>query len=463
MVYAAEAGNIDIALTGDSLITRRMSIFQEPEFLELVKILRAADATVTNVEMLFHDYGSAPTVVPGGTYMAAKPELIKDLEWLGINLVSGANNHVYDFGENGLVTHIRHLREANMVFAGIGMNMGDAREPRYLDTVNGRVAIISVTSSGPPGLYAGHQWRDGLGRPGANMIRHTTRYVVDSPTFDAVRKMRDELDLVGRLRNRGGGYLNHSWGMADIPDTDDEFMMGDLHTPWQYPLPNGYRFVRGDHFARELVPDRSDLEENIQRISDARRMADWVIVSMHNHEQGLTPDDPSDIAVTFAHAAIDAGADVFHGHGPHRDRGIEVYKGKPIFYSIGQFIFQNETVERVPLENHRRQGLSSWESVPADFYDSRSGRERAGEWYSHGSRPAAWRDVVAQVQFRGGELAGIKLRPIDLGYRRSRAQRGRPVLAHGDTATEALQLFQRLSGPYGTKIEVQDGVGVVRW
>ncbi len=45
---------------------------------------------------------------------------------------------------------------------------------------------------------------------------------------------------------------------------------------------------------------------------------------------------------------IDAGADVFVGHGPHVLRGIEIYKGKPIFYSLSNFIFQNETVLRMP-------------------------------------------------------------------------------------------------------------------
>ena len=50
---------------------------------------------------------------------------------------------------------------------------------------------------------------------------------------------------------------------------------------------------------------------------------------------------------------VDAGADLFVGHGPHVLRGVEIYKGKPIFYSLGDFIFQNETLLRLPSEELR--------------------------------------------------------------------------------------------------------------
>jgi poly-gamma-glutamate capsule biosynthesis protein CapA/YwtB (metallophosphatase superfamily) len=457
MIYRSEDRRIRMVLTGDSLITRPMSLYDEPDFLSLVDLLRSADVAVTNAEMLFHDYESPPTAVPGGTYMQAHPRIIDELSWMGFSLLASANNHAYDFGENGLLTHFHHLKASGFAFAGIGRNMGEAREPAYVDTPAGRVAIVSATSSGPAGLYAQHQWRDGIGRPGANMIRHTSRYTVDRTTFDVLRELRDGLGLRGRT-----GFRDHSFGASALADSDDEFYMGDLHDHWQYVVPNGYQFAVGDELGRVLVPDKHDLEENLQRIHDARRMADWVIVSMHNHEQGVTIDLPSDVAVRFAHAAIDAGADVFHGHGPHRDRGIEIYRGKPILYSIGHFIVQNETVARMPMDNMVRQGLDRWEATPADFFDSRSGREWMGEWASHGTNPAAWRDIVAVVEFEDGALSKVELVPIDLGYRRPRSQRGRPVLARGDEARDVLELFQRLSSPFGTVIESDGTRGLVR-
>ena len=56
MIYQAERGEISIAVGGDAMITRRMKAFQEPGFLKLIDILRKADVSVVNLEMLFHDY-----------------------------------------------------------------------------------------------------------------------------------------------------------------------------------------------------------------------------------------------------------------------------------------------------------------------------------------------------------------------------------------------------------------------
>ena len=54
-------------------------------------------------------------------------------------------------------------------------------------------------------------------------------------------------------------------------------------------------------------------------------------------------NDLHTLYIEAAHWAIDQGADLFAGHGPHFLRGIEIYKNRPIFYSLGNFIFQNGT------------------------------------------------------------------------------------------------------------------------
>ena len=73
---------------------------------------------------------------------------------------------------------------------------------------------------------------------------------------------------------------------------------------------------------------------------------------------------------TVSHACIDAGADLFLGHGPHLLRGIEIYDGAPIFYSLGNFMMQNETVTRLPTELYERYDLDS-DATPADLFDTR--------------------------------------------------------------------------------------------
>src|SRR5215471_15467995 len=116
----------------------------------------------------------------------------------------------------------------------------------------------------------------------------------------------------------------------------------------------GQRFLRGTRFSVATKAKPSDLEANLRWIREARRQADWVIFSLHNHECGpagaLTAathvglEEPARFAVDFAHAAIDAGADVVAGHGPHLTLGVEIYKDRPILYSLGNFIFENDNV-----------------------------------------------------------------------------------------------------------------------
>ena len=84
-------------------------------------------------------------------------------------------------------------------------------------------------------------------------------------------------------------------------------------------------------FSLSTIANRDDVEANLKWVRDARRMADWVLVSFHNHGASPSPDEPSEHAKLLARACIEAGADVFIGHGPHRDRGIEIYQGKPIW------------------------------------------------------------------------------------------------------------------------------------
>ena len=81
-----------MALTGDSIITRRLSPYKEPAFLQMLDLIRNADVAFTNLEMLFHDYETYAMNQSGGTYMRAEPALAKELAWAGFDLVARANN-----------------------------------------------------------------------------------------------------------------------------------------------------------------------------------------------------------------------------------------------------------------------------------------------------------------------------------------------------------------------------------
>ncbi len=451
MLYDSEQGNILMAITGESLITQGLSVFQEERFLKLRDLLLSADVGFTNLEVLFNNYEDPPAYLSGGTYMRCDPRFAKDLQWLGLNLIACANNHAFDFGENGVLTNIRYLDESGLVHSGTGRHLAEASAPGYLNTAQGRVALVSATS--PTGgvsvmARAGEQRRDFIGRPGANVIGFTTEWTVDSQAFDELRRISNELGWAEQVRRSGeSGY------QSPIQDTDSLVHLLTNVVGEASPA----RFVLGDCFERHTYIDEADLERNVQWVADARRMADWVLFTIHTHEGGKTLADPADHIRVLAHAVIDAGADMFIGHGPHEDRGIEIYKGRPIFYSLGDFICQNDSVLFQPHDNYLRQGLD-WEATPADFFDARSANGTRGQVV----QAIRWESAVAMTRFDGRRLKEIRLHPVDLGFQRPVYQQGRPLLAEGEVAERVLERFQRRSQPFGTEIKIEGNLGLIQ-
>ena len=167
-------------------------------------------------------------------------------------------------------------------------------------------------------------------------------------------------------------------------------------------------------------------------------------------------EEMADFYVEFARAAIDAGADVVAGHGPHLTLGVEVYRGRPILYSLGDFIFQNETLLRLPSENYATYDLGPDAHVN-DFNDQRYDFDKSG----FPADPPIWEAVVAVPRFRGEQLTELALHPITLGHGKSRSVRGRPQFADGALGQKILGDLVKLSAALGTKIAIRNGVGYV--
>lgn len=166
--------------------------------------------------------------------------------------------------------------------------------------------------------------------------------------------------------------------------------------------------------------------------------------------------DPLECVREFACHAIDAGADIVVGHGSHTVLGIEIYKGRPILYGVGNFFFQNETITSFPAESYARFDLPAG-ATPADFLDARTDKDRKG----HPSDPAFWEGVAAVCEFSDRRLERIVLYPVDSGFGRPRAQRGRPVLASGAIAEKILGRIAELSKPFGTVVKRSGDIGTV--
>jgi poly-gamma-glutamate capsule biosynthesis protein CapA/YwtB (metallophosphatase superfamily) len=198
-------------------------------------------------------------------------------------------------------------------------------------------------------------------------------------------------------------------------------------------------------------PNEEDARNILDSIRDAAKKADLVIVYQHNHvfdkpftaifEEGM-PERlrPPDWIKKWAHAEIDAGADMIVMHGAPLLHGIEIYKGRPIFYDLGNFIF----------------------NVPPPL------------WYIQ--EPLAWESAVPIVEFHGRHLRSIKIRPIVmnvLGNGQPDAQdlhannlflqtRGLPQLATGEKAGYILERIADYSRPFGTVVEVKADAGEIR-
>ena len=416
-----------------------MSVHKENSFLQLAELFRSSDIGYANLEMLMHNFEHSPGS-GGGTYTGSDPSNISELEWLGVNLVSTANNHSYDYGENGVITNINHLENSKITYAGTGKNLSEARSPAYLETANGRVALISTTSTFPDSARALDQRPDALGRPGLNPQRYTPHYHVDKTSFEQLRKINKQLGLEEKrtaLRNfRPQGFISE--------DNDNEFTF------------LGKKFVSGKTFAEHTDLNKRDMDEHIKWIKDAKRMANWVIMSFHCHESGEVPSDPPEFLVNFAHRCIDAGVDIFLGHGPHITRGVEIYRDKPIFYSLGNFIFQNDTVKWQPSQNYDIHNLN-FDSTPADFYDARSNYGSRG----FVSNSIYWESIVTKITFDSHKLSNVELYPINLGHGKSRAISGRPLFADNSSGNTILRRIKHISEKYGTTIKIHDNIGKI--
>ena len=179
-----------------------------------------------------------------------------------------------------------------------------------------------------------------------------------------------------------------------------------------------------------------------------------MIATIHAH-QGATflqpflfEDQPPDFLVSLAHQSIDNGADTFVGHGPHTLRGIEIYKGKPIFYDLGEFF--REWDWSCDCNVSANGDLTQAENVVR-------GLEARGV-----VEPINYESAVAVSKFDKGLLQEVRIYPIWGRQDGPISRRGLPMPAPPQIAQRILARLQKLSEPFGTKIAIEGNIGVIR-
>jgi poly-gamma-glutamate synthesis protein (capsule biosynthesis protein) len=247
----------------------------EGPFARVTDVLKQADARFSNLECTFYQPTGSRSVTDEG--FPAAPAVAQALRIAGIDAVGTANN--VNYGAEAILGSLKTLDEVGIAHSGSGANSAAAHAPAIVQAKGQKIGFQQRTS-----VYWPTNHEAGEHSPGVAALRGHTAYRVP------MHKTRPEIPPLNRP---GIGPEVITW--AD---------------------------------AAYLKRLREDIEK-------LRAKCDIVVAS---HHWGLK-QDVLQYMTDIAHAAIDAGADVVIGHGPHYSLPVEIYKGKPIFYGLGSFSF----------------------------------------------------------------------------------------------------------------------------
>ena len=427
---------VTITAAGDFMHYRMLPERYEG-FEEVRAFIRKGEARIVNLETVFPDASCFGNQFYGGGYVFTSEKSLDDAKAFGFNMLSLANNHALDFSYGGLLRTLDAVTAAGIAHAGAGRNLDEAAAPAFLQTPKGSVALIGAVSTlENEAAMAGRQSRRVLGRPGVNGVRIDEKVVVPGELFAALREI-DEKTGINASENilRKQGFLP--------PKREGLLHLGQT------------RFEEGSKLHYETHPRETDMQRIVYQIESARMQSDYVAVSIHSHE--VDSDDreaPAQFLREFAHRCIEAGASVVLGHGPHILRPLELYKGRPIFYSLGNFLFQ-DLAEYQPEDMYEKYGLTSDTSI-GELYNAQTDNNKRGLL----SDVRVLEAVVPYLEIENDVVTKIELFPLSLVNGEEPWQAGLPKPGFG---LGILERLQKMSAPYGTEIRIrEDGIGEVQ-
>ena len=424
---------------GDMIIQKRICA-DFPGFEELAPFIMQGDARFFNFESIIYREGLWGNQFNGGSNHRSDPKVLDIAKAFGLNVMSFANNHTFDYGYGGLEATLNALDEAGLVHTGVGRNLDEAAAPVYLETREGRVALISMTASFVnDAALAGQQSRRVVGRPGVNGLRIDEWIELPADYFTVFRDVADHSGVNAAIE------IARAEGYAAKKENNDEVTFARQKL----------KYRAGEKLQYHTSCNREDMARLEKSIYEAQSQADYILVSIHAHQaKGSAKENVPDFLEEFAHRAIDLGAQAVIGHGPHLLRPLEVYRGKPIFYSLGDFFLHNENFDYMPEDFFAKYGLTS-DSPLCEVYRKRSRNYTCGLLTDHRMLEA----VIPYFEIENSTMTRLELLPIELGFDQPRYRMGDP---HICTDRGIIERFAELSAPYGTKISINDqGIGIV--
>lgn len=289
---AAEPGGAVLAFGGDWFLTRRVSDWAGEPTSRGFDVLRGADAAFINLENGLST-GGAPELggFKYGPALRGEPRLVDELAWAGVQAVSLANNHTGNYGREALLETIATLDGGRIAHAGAGRNVMEAFSPAYVNAADLTVAFFSLYS-----YYYVYGAAD-----------------VASPTEAGVACCRAYDVVVGSS--------------------------ADVETHRRNEPPHRVELAAGPT-STTIAALREDVDRMAASIKDAAGRADVSVVSIHFHWGRHGKHDLLPHQRALAQELIDAGADLIVGHGPHAIKGVELYRNRPIVYSVGNLVNQ---------------------------------------------------------------------------------------------------------------------------
>ena len=417
-----------ILSVGDAILLEKFP--DDYNIAPIKEIVETADVKLFNLENVLSDRQIYASSYCGGTWLLAKEDTLDDTLKFGFNGCSFANNHTMDYSYDGLFDTLNAAKKRNLPICGAGSNLEEASDYKVIDTKNGKCAVISACATFNDAARAGYASEYLKGRPGLNPLRFSIEYHITPEHMKALREMSAGTHIDGRRnRSRMGGY-------TPMPP-EGCFGFGE------------YNFRESEVEGKFSKVNAVDMARTENTIKKALEECENVIVNIHSHEiKHDTDDEPDDFLIEFCRKCIDAGATAVIGTGTHQLKAIEIYKEKPIFYSLGNFIFQSDMVFCMPDDFREKyklpKGLTAREQVAE--------RAKKGNGGLH-SDVNNFRSLMPYMTFEDGKLTELKLYPLRLDM-----HTGLPALADEEETKIIFDYLCDRNKQFGTEIEIINGV-----